>query len=660
MSIGNSMMWKRYSDKVKEYIQRADPTVTDAEIEYQMNRICSQVTVPIVSRETTKEDVPDVQYTLYQVIDMLEEEDKDTIISANGTIVEKHENDLSPFVNMLINWKKERARIKKKMFAATDAGDEDKARYYNKLQLNLKSNKMNALYGILALVSSAFFHEYVPIAVTCSGRQLISTSAMLFESIIGNNCKFLSMGECLHWIETVVENHKNDQIDDYIIYPTSDMVYKRLESSFIVWPGDEYELLRKYVENLDPHDLVFVYYANNLVEFIRCHPKLQVSLKQIFTKLPTDLTVEMDKSKWDKYGRGKELNDSNWRKMIGRELFLDPTSPPECVAEHAKFFRGMIMKYCYARFIPMSVVSRMNKQRRKAVAVCDTDSNMVHGQEFVKLCLGICEKIDTGCRDIRMNSIIATMIIAYLVEPMITDTIALIFHSRRVEVEYYHHMVMKNEWYYPVMLISNVKKRYAGHAMIQEGLILPKFKADIKGFDFKKAAIPKPIQDKMIRILIDRILLADEVDVNALVTDVNNLSDTIKKSMENGSTEYWRIATYKAASAYAYPSRIQVHVGGELWNKLYPENRLESLDKACVGKLKKDAVIKGVHCGKVIAVPMTSKQVPQEIVDQLDIDLMVYNIISAFNSVLDCFEIPTTKEKTSSGAQILKRSVITL
>lgn len=660
MSIAQSDMWKRYSDLIREAIQKADPSVTDIEIEQELNHVASSVTVPIVVKETTRDDIPDTRYTLYQIIDMLENEYKETIISANGTIVSKHKDDLSPYVNMIINWKKERGAVKKKMYQAMDVGDDAKARYYEKLQKNLKSNKMNALYGILALVSSAFFNEYVPVAVTCSGRQLISTSAMLFESVIGNNNKFNSMGECIGWIQKVCVHHQNDVVEKWVIQPTSKMVYDRMVSSFTNWTGDERDFLKQYIDSLSQQELIFTYYANNMVEFCKIHPNIMKSIQQIFAKLPIDLTIEMNPDVWEKYGNGKELTDSNWRKMVGRELFLDPYNPPVNVAEQSKYIRDRLMKYCYARFIPMSVVSRMNKQRRKTVAVSDTDSTMVHAQKFVELCLSTCKMIDTGMRDRKMNSIIATMMVAYFVDPMIVDTIALIFESRRVEPEYYKHMVMKNEWYYPTMLVSNVKKRYAGHAMLQEGLILPKFKADIKGFDFKKAAIPKEIQDNMIQILIDQILLADEVDINSLVTAVNQLSDKIKKSMESGSTEYWRIATYKSSNAYRYPERIQVYVGGTLWNQLYPENQLESLDKACVGKLKKNASIRGVPCGKVISVPMKEKSVPQEIIDQLDIDLMVYNIMSAFNSVLDCFDIPTTTEKTSSGAKILKRSVVSV
>lgn len=657
MPITDSNLWSRYSTLLTTKLRDVDPTITDQEIENQLRKIANTITVPITIHETTHDHIPDVKKTLYQTIDDIEA--SNDIISGAGVVVAQHDENLSPFVNMFIRWKKERGGIKKLKFVAEDKGDADKARYYDKLQLNLKSNKMNALYGILALVSSAFFHEYVPNAVTSSGRQLISHSAQMFEGFLGNNFKFLSMGECIDWIDAVCKYHQNDNIDGFVSIPTSADVYDRLVASFINWPGDEFNYLKQYVDNLNEHDRVFIYYTNNLVQFVSSHKKMRNLLKDIFDKLPKDLTImDMDKTLWKKYGDGKEFNNSNWRKMLGKQLFLDPYSPPETIANIIGELRDFVWKYCYTPFLPMSPVSRLNKQKRKAVAVIDTDSNMIYTHEFTMLSNDVCSEIDTGIRDVKVNEIISMMIIANITDPVITKMIATVFKARRIEDEYLPNMIMKNEWYYSLMFFSQVKKRYAANAIIQEGLILPKPKADIKGFDFKKAAIPKKVQKILIDILIDRILIADEVDPQAIVDDINNLEYNIKKSIEDGSTEYWKVATFKDASAYKFPDRIQVYKGGMLWNSIYPDEKLESLDKACVAKLKKNAIINGIKCDNVIAVPMKLKKVPQEVVDALDIDLMAYNITSSFNSVLDCFDIPTTEMKTSSGGKIKKRSSI--
>ena len=655
MPITDSNLWSRYASELTDKLMRVDPTITKSEIDQALSYIAFNVTVPITIHETTDPNIPDVKKTLYQSIDEIEA--SNDIISAAGVIVSQHKENLSPMVNMLINWKMERAAIKKQMYSAMDIGDNDMARYFEKLQKNLKSNKMNALYGILALVSSAFFHEYVPNAVTSTGRQLIAHSAMMFEAFLGNNLKFLSMGECIHWIDTVCEAHKNDIVDKFVIHPTYDQVYDRIVSSFVVWHGDEHNFLRRYVETLSPDELVYVYYTNNMVHFIKSHPIMLNLLEGIFSALPTDLTLmEPDEKLWKKYGDGKKLDSSSWRKMVGSKMFLNPYKPPEEIAGILSKFRGYIWKYCYTAYLPMSVVSRLNKLSRNAVAVIDTDSNMIYTPQFVELCNGICAKIDTGIRGKKLNEIISMMIIANVVDPVVVSMIATVFKAKRIDDEYLKHMVMKNEWYYAIMLISLVKKRYAGNPLIQEGLILPKLKPDIKGFDFKKAAIPKTCQKRLIGILVDRILTADDdIDVNAIVNDINQLESDIKESILAGSTEYWKIATYKDKSAYEHPERIQVYKGGTLWNQLYPDQKLESLDKACLAKLRKGAEIRGIKCDNVIAVPLTLKQVPQEIIDQLDIDVMAYNITSSFNSVLDCFNIESETLKTSSGSKIIKR-----
>lgn len=655
MSITASNLWQRYAAELSRVLKQADPTITQEEIDRQLQQIAMEVTVPIVNRETALQGVPDVRMTLYQAIDELEQ--SNDIISAAGTIVSQHEEDLSPFVNMIAQWKMERKTQKKKMFQAKDAGDEVGARYYDKTQKNLKSNKMNALYGILALVSSAFFNEYVPPAVTCSGRQLISNTAMMFESVLGNNLKFLSMGECISWIDHVCEYHKLDRVDDFIIRPDLEMVVNRVISSFMNWQGDEYDYLKKYIQSLDRDQLTFIYYANNLVEFTSAHVEVTRLIREIYEKLPKDLNImDPNESLFRKYGGEGEMNSSKWRKLLGKYLFLDPYHPPAAIETDLKAYRDHVLKYIYVPFMQMSVVARLNKQTRKSVAVIDTDSNMIYTEKFTEFCRGIFSNMDVGIRSERLNEIISMMIIANICSPIILNMLKTVYSARRISQEYIDKVVLKNEWYYMTMLTSLVKKRYGGLPMIQEGLVLPKIKPDIKGFDFKKAGIPKEIQDRMIGILVDRILMAGEVDPNMVLQDIHNMEKEIEESILRGETSYWRLSTFKDASAYQHPERIQSWKGGMLWNQLYPDEAIESLDKVYMAKLKKGATIRDVECGNVIAVPVTLKKIPDEIISQLDVQQMVYNITSAFNSVLECFRFNTQKVKTSGGASIIKRT----
>lgn len=655
MSIADSNLWQRYAAELSRALKRADPTITQEEIDRQLQQIAMEVTVPIVNRETALQEVPDVRMTLYQAIDELEQ--SNDIISAAGTIVAQHEEDLSPFVNMIAQWKMERKTQKKKMFQAKDAGDEVAARYYDKTQKNLKSNKMNALYGILALVSSAFFNDYVPPAVTCSGRQLISNTAMMFESVLGNNLKFLSMGECISWIDHVCEYHKLDRVNEFVIRPDVDMVVERIISSFMNWQGDEYDYLKKYIQSLDRDQLTFVYYANNLVEFTSAHVEVTKLIRKIYEHLPKDLDImDPDEKLFKKYGGEGEMNSSKWRKLLGKYLFLDPYHPPESIEKELAIYRGYVVKYVYAPFMQMSVVARLNKQTRKSVAVIDTDSNMIYTEKFTEFCRGIFSKVDVGIRSERTNEIISMMIIANICTPIILDMLKTVYSARRISQDYIDKVVLKNEWYYMTMLISLVKKRYGGLPMIQEGLVLPKIKPDIKGFDFKKVGIPKEIQERMIKILVEKILMPDQVKPNDVLEEINQMRREIEDSILRGETAYWKLSTFKDASAYQHPERIQSWNGGMLWNQLYPAEAIESLDKVYMAKLKKGAVIREVLCGNVIAVPMTLKQVPEEIISQLDVEQMADNIISAFSSVLDCFGFPKQKVKTAGGANIIKRT----
>ena len=104
MSITDSNLWTRYSEVLAETLRKADPTITDGEINRQLAKISRNATVPIVIEETRYKSIPDVKMTLYEAIDELEQ--SDNLITGAGVIVEPHRKNLSPYVNMIIRWKR--------------------------------------------------------------------------------------------------------------------------------------------------------------------------------------------------------------------------------------------------------------------------------------------------------------------------------------------------------------------------------------------------------------------------------------------------------------------------------------------------------------------------------------------------------------------------
>ena len=147
-------------------------------------------------------------------------ENRQPIITGNGTFFKQHEEYLAPEVTFIDALGDRRSGLKKEMLALEKGTSE----YDNKNtgQGNVKV-AMNAEYGGSGTTASPFFNLYIPPATTGTAKNLTTTLICCLEFLSGNEHKYAKLNnvnELMDMINIVLKDTKErDHIKDYSYTP---------------------------------------------------------------------------------------------------------------------------------------------------------------------------------------------------------------------------------------------------------------------------------------------------------------------------------------------------------------------------------------------------------------------------------------------------------
>ena len=606
------------------------------------------------------------------------------IISGNGTFYTRPDLLQSPTSNMLRSMKTGRSKIKKSMFSFDPLSDE-----YRQADLNQQNLKviMNAEYGGSGNPKAAFYTKYSPAATTLMAQSMVTTAAAFFEAFLGNNQKFFSVNEFTDWLSAVIT--KDEKLDEKINTPTEDQVINRVRSLFYQYDLTNDLFILNLIRSLNKRQLTYLYYANNVNQFIKDHLQVQKIIEQILIKLPNlqaaetvDQIPEQFKNQFDK---PKSYND-----FMSKEMFLDPYNAPEIIKSDLEELSNLIIKYCFICHLTPDSIVKLNNQKRKTVLLVDTDSNVVNANLFVDFIL---TKIFPGQnfgRPKMYNEMILINTIASILSKTIDTLLKHYCKLHNFSPNDWKEIVMKNEFMFKTFFIMDKKKRYTASIVLREGHIMIPFKLEIKGMDFIKAAVSETVTKQFTNILRDNILFSEKPNLHGLMNDSKKFEKIIYQSILNGETEFFKTQVYKDAKGYKNADdawRLQVYRGVAVWNELYPLNKIYSLDRVKIIKLKvknqtdlnqirsidpqiyDDILTKIfnslnpslVKAGlEVIAVPLSLKKLPPWLIQLVDKEITISDIMSSFGSVFRVLQIETTRVNTVNNKAVLYTPIIAI
>ena len=588
MDIEKSNYLKKYRSRMTDIMKQSHPN-------WDKDRIEKIITKMIEKNFKNPEVTLDNNYTgeskestLLSVLDWTL--DRKPLIAGNGTFYKNQHEAINPIARMLDMFAENRNNYKAKMFKASDkyGSDSDLVAEFDRKQLNEKIN-MNSYYGGSGAKSSAFYSKWSGPATTLTAQSVISTAQQTFEGFLADNYLFIDLTELLEWIRIVIkENHYLDEFIKPI--DKQDVVVKHLLRSVINRNENDEEILNEYMKELTVDDLTILYYKNNIIEFINNHEYIQDLFIDILNTVENYPYVDEKDEQWkDKvylYEASKDIDSAKaWNQFVNREYFIDPNKPPKSIKEKLKTLSDYLMKYCYTKYLSFDRIYRLRNFKRSVVTTIDTDSNFLSLDTIMNFLIDTVVGDNTYGREMVYNTFILVNTLTYTITNVIETELLFYGEKSNIPEEYRPRFNMKNEFFMDLIVIGEKKKRYLSNQVLREGNKLTPTKADIKGFDFKKATTSEYAEDVFMKIIKENILFTDHIKVSNIIQELRKFRKEVEHSIRNGERKFLPNGNAKEFAAYADVGRIQSMRGAIAWNYLNPDNLIEFPSKVSLVKM---------------------------------------------------------------------------
>lgn len=471
------------------------------------------------------------------------------IAAGHGTFFYNQNVKKSPIQNVIdgrIAARKEYQKIRDTYIGPNGDTSSYEYQYFEMMQMEAKV-KINAIYGAFGAKTFQLYNIYTASSTTGTAQSLISTTAMAFEAFLNNAVKFKSLGELVTMVGNVLEKDEHNlTIDGLTPITDPEMVYNLWKNQFESYSPAYEPVIRNLLRHRSVEDLTRLYYNNNLFAFVE-NDMIMRRLVRIY-----DVTTE----------------------------FRNPNNVPDNIKDDLEFIWEYCREFVFYNHAYTEQINRLKHDPRTRVILIDTDSNVINIKPWVDWTR---EKVwirSTSVMNETDMQFSSVNILAYLVTRMARELLDRYANDCNVLPQYHKRLNTKNEFYFPKILLANVKKRYIGSIKLREGKQVNKI--ELKGHDFKKAGVNANIEKELMDIIKRDIIDDPLVNVVQLMTDTAKLENNIRDSIKRRERTYLVRMNCKVARSYAEPYSQGAFTGPILWNLLNPENLIMIPDKCDV------------------------------------------------------------------------------
>lgn len=374
--------------------------------------------------------------------------DRKPILAGNMTFYKRQDEAVNPVGLMLEHKLQARKATKKKMFQFVDT-DKNKYDDLDRLQQNIKK-LVNSYYGGSGMQASSFYSTWSGPSTTASAQEVISTAENLFEGFAADNYYFLDTDELFDWLRCVFKDWDNDELPDWFNLISRPQLIDRLSEKIIQKDDNTEDIIRDYVYNLEENQVSFLYYKNNIFEFIKDHEYVQDIFYSIFSSVSNLDYVDEKSEDWfkdvpDEYKDdfvGKKAKDYN--KFVNKMYFMDPNDAPENIVADLNELRDIMMKYIYVQYMSFDRIYRLRNFKRSVVTVIDTDSNILSLDLLMNLIFNTVVKNETFGRDHVNNVFIGVNIITYVLTEAVKEILYFFSCEANISEDFRRKYAMKN------------------------------------------------------------------------------------------------------------------------------------------------------------------------------------------------------------------------
>lgn len=522
-------------------------------------------------------------YDLYEFLDFTASK----IMCPFGSVYETTDIQTSFLKGMIDGQSKARKVEKKAMLNAKRIGDSTAATFHNNNQATIKIN-MNSMPGGMGsghcfLSSVANFNS-----VTSTARFFIMNSYAHTERFLEANFFFRTEEQLLNHIVTcmqrcpdvkkIVEVCNNTGIR----LPDWEEVYDFLVKCLHRYNfAQDHPNIRVMLCGMHPGQLAFLFYMSNLNHIFRCNESIFRPYIDSFFDIP----VEADDSAYSPEDVRKLDGDMVtamsviWNDLLPKNKKGNSESVYDCVEQYPDIARKFArigtefakkLKWFEEAFdlfinhrVRIGYVIEHKNMFRDSVILSDTDSIIFTSKSWIKWYTG----------DLRLTPA-AYNITALIVYWLTKATAMMLRHlsfSCKIMGNDLKTMNMKNEFMFPVEILTSLKKHYVSLQKIQEGVVFGKLGLDIKGVNLRGSNFSNKTLSYVewfAQGLAEDVYNHGAIDLKEKIIDVMRFERLVYDSLMNGQTTFLTVDPVKEENEYSDAERT-LFFNYKMWEAVF-------------------------------------------------------------------------------------------
>ena len=429
-----------------------------------------------------------------------------SIITPSGTLYCTPDIKESLLKTWFADKGKERKIEKNIMMAALEKGDMITANNANLAQANIKIS-VNSAPGAMGSIFNVIYDLPGYNAVTAVARHGAMTGYSHVERLVEGNFYFNTVDKIINYytrLHMVCPKNVMEIVAKYNLHVPSEQDLYDLAMDSALWYLTEKEIgpqIQSFIRALPVASRTFCFYAMSLKPLTKYNDDFFRGWCKAFFRTdilvdPTITVKDWDAVDGDMKSMVLALNSELIRLSEVKEVPLAMEKYPEGACKMIAIARHM--DRCFANIqdliktffvIDADIPDPMShpKMIRKCVILSDTDSVIFTTKSMVEWYSG---EINFNKSSYEINTLTV-----YMISKTLEHVFARMSAGMGIVGKDIGLISMKNEYMYPLMMVTPLKKTYIGLIQIQEGKILPKPKLDMKGLSFRGSDISDEVNE---------------------------------------------------------------------------------------------------------------------------------------------------------------------
>jgi hypothetical protein len=468
-------------------------------------------------------------------------------IGANGALSESYHTMPSDISQLLIE-DMEGRKIEKNLAKQYEKeGKLKEAAMHDTLQTKLKQDT-NSVYGVQCQSGSFLYNPDSASFITYQCQQLIAEMMWSFEKFFAGNIQLKSYNEAMLYFYNIINfENQYEKFSHYLSYiPTQEDLEKRLlwilseMPNFTSKTHQIEKSLFYFIKTRTEKERIYLYYKNNLKEFLIRNPAIQKLFRNILEK---------------------------------EDQFLNPYDIPKIYEDTIKEIFAVLSEFVAFYDMTYNRVTKYKTCYRDAVVLSDTDSIYISYNNIMDIIKILCKSsINPNTSENDLNfKLVNTLasISSFYVEKMLEEF--MFSCNAEVPVEKYK-INMKNEYYFRnLLLYTGVKKNYSGYVLLREGNLVPEKKQIAEtGIKLTSSRIPNDITVFQSELIKNFILKVPVINPVLILNEINKMKQKLIAGLKEGRKAYGIPVRFSGVDAYKNADQMQQVRLAEIWNRLYP------------------------------------------------------------------------------------------